>query len=295
MKSLPLMLILGVLLASCSFNKLYLIPHKLSESSTFCQYDDEKQDSLRLTFEPKGAPLFRYDHNGPRKMNYSIENVYLRNGLGDSLHAWFFRPSTTGNSTTLLFLHGNAGNVVYQYALVEPFVERGYKVLLLDYSGFGFSQGKAKRKQLPDDANAALDYIHSREDITASEKIVIYGQSLGGHLAASISSLQEDRIDALVVEGAFSSHHDIAAEGFKFLGRIFVREMYSAEKRLPDFNKPVLIIHSREDETIPFRHGERLYEVAKEPKQFFPIDGKHIYGPLLYADEIDLRIQQLLK
>jgi fermentation-respiration switch protein FrsA (DUF1100 family) len=144
------------------------------------------------------------------------------------------------------------------------------------------------------DAHSALDYVKSRTDLN-STKLVIYGQSLGGHLSAVVASHRQAEIDGLIVEGAFSSHKDIAGETAGILGKIFVSEKYSAVKSLKNFNKPLLIVHSTEDTIIPFKMGKKLFEKANAPKEFLDIRGCHICGPQLYADTISRRIIRMVK
>jgi fermentation-respiration switch protein FrsA (DUF1100 family) len=95
------------------------------------------------------------------------------------------------------------------------------------------------------------------------------------------------------LEGAFSSHDDIAGERAGFIGRWFIGEKYSAKDSIPLIKKPVLVIHSIGDRTIPIEHGKRLYAAATEPKSFYQIDSTHILGPLYYADSIVARIERM--
>ena len=143
------------------------------------------------------------------------------------------------------------------------------------------------------DAHSALDYVLKREE-TKGTKVVIYGQSLGGHLSAVVASERQNDIDALVIEGAFSSHRDIAADMVPVLGRIFVAEKYNGFKSLRDYKKPVLVIHSTEDDVIPFKMGQKLYANANAPKEFYEIKGCHMCGPELYADSIAAKIEGML-
>lgn len=291
---LKLLFTLGlvVIVSSCSMNFLFLYPYDLSEDSTFQQYDSKNQDTIRLRFTDKHEPVFYYDSGMDLQLGYSIESVNYPNSNEDTLNAWVIRPTGEYNGATLFFLHGNTGNVVLNYILATPFAERGYKVFLLDYSEFGFSQGKAKRKNILIDANSSLDYLLSLDEFK-DEKILIYGQSLGGHLASVVGKKNESKIDGIVVEGAFSNHDAIASEKAGFIGRWFVGEKYSAIDSIPLIKKPVLVIHSVGDLTVPFAHGERLYAAASEPKSFYQIDSAHILGPLYYADSIVSRMESM--
>jgi alpha-beta hydrolase superfamily lysophospholipase len=246
-----------------------------------------------MTFTADRDPIILDSKGALPALPYSIENIFFPNTKGDTLNAWLFRPTENYNGQTIYFLHGNAGHLVYQYTFVTPFVKAGYQVFIQDYSGFGFSGGKSTRKNVYQDGQDALDYLLGRSDVNY-DKLLIYGQSLGGHLACVIANDNQDKIDGLVIEGAFSSHKDIAANSVPVLGRIFAREMYSAEKSLPNFHKPLLIIHSTEDTRIPYSHGERLYEVANEPKELYTIKEKHIRGPIYYADSLVAKMKRLV-
>lgn len=285
---------LSLFITSCAFNKMFLHPFPLKTTDSYSDYNKDLNDTLTLTFTEDQTPIIKNSKAEIADLDYTIENIHFLSQHKDSLVAWFIKPNNNYNGITLYFLHGNAGNVVYNYLLMEPFVKKGFQVFMIDYSGFGFSQGKSKRKFVLTDAKDGLDYLLSRTDIK-HEKLIMYGQSLGGHLAVVSGTQNQDRIDGLVIEGAFSSHKDVANDRVPFLSRIFVREMYSAEKNIGNYKKPLLIIHSTEDKTIPYKHAERLLELANEPKEFYTIDGRHVYGPLLYGDSIAEKLVELVR
>lgn len=172
-------------------------------------------------------------------------------------------------------------------------IKYGFQIFAFDYSGFGFSEGKATRQNVLVDANAALSYVKSRPDIK-NTKLVIYGQSLGGHLSVVVASQRQTEIDGLIIEGAFSSHKDIAAKTAGILGRILVSQQYSAYKAIRSYKKPVLVIHSSEDEVIPFSMGQKIFNHANTPKEFYEIKKCHICGPEFYADSISQKIMDML-
>lgn len=293
-KSFFALFLLLAITSSCAFNKLFLHPFPLKTSDSYSDYNKHLNDTLTLTFTANQSPVIRNSKNEIAALDYTIENIHFANQQEDTLNAWFIKPNENYNGITLYFLHGNAGNIVYNYLLMEPFVKKGFQVFMIDYSGFGFSQGKSKRKYVLTDAKDGLDYLLSRTDIKHN-KLIMYGQSLGGHLAAVSGTQNQDKIDALVLEGAFSSHKDAANDRVPFLSRIFVREIYSAEKNIGKLKKPLLIIHSTEDAVIPYEHGERLHELATTKKELYTIDGRHVYGPLLYGDSIAEKLVELVK
>lgn len=271
---------------------LFLHPFKLESTSEFKQYDASIDDTLHLTFDENNQPRFSYIGGTAYDPGCTIESVDFTSE-DRKLNGWVMLPDSS-NGTSLFFTHGNAGNVVYNYQLMTPFVERGYRVFLWDYSEFGFSEGKATRKHVLKDAHAALDFMLQQEAFKG-DRIVVYGQSLGGHLASVIGTQRQNDVDAVVVEGAFNSHKDIAADRVPVLGRIFVAEQYSGKKTIQDLEKPLLVIHSVRDKTIDYQYGVDLYKHANAPKSFYAIDSAHIRGPLYYTDSISNRIQKMLK
>jgi uncharacterized protein len=286
-------LVLGLFFTSCSFNKLFLQPTKVPIGSTKLSLSSG-EDSMVIFFDTLSyQPTFLKNGKDSIDYNYTLESVVFTSSNGNQLNGWILKPKNVIPKITLIHFHGNAGFLLSQYRAMTPLLEYGFQAFIFDYSGFGFSEGKAKRKNVLIDANASLDYILQREDVKNTEK-VIYGQSLGGHLAVVVAAKRQSEIDALVIEGAFSSHKDIAAQSATVFGRLFVAEMYSAYKSIPYYKKPVLIIHSTEDETIPFEMGEKLFERANQPKQFYEIKGCHICGTKYYSKEIAKKIKMML-
>lgn len=281
---------LGLLLSACAFNKMFLHPYKLDENSTFTQYEPEQNDTLRLKFNANGDPDF-YFESQDYDPGYTIRNAHFESNTRQ-LNAWIMTPDSS-NGTSLFFLHGNAGNIVYNYQLVEPFLERGYKVFLFDYSAFGFSEGEATRKNVLEDGRSAFLFMQKQEEFNG-EKIIVYGQSLGGHLAAVVGTEFQDNIDGVVIEGGFSSHKDIGADRVPILARIFIKEMYSGKKAISNLKKPLLVVHSISDTSVPFSNGAEMYRNANSPKSFYAIDSCHVCGPLYYADSISTKMQKML-
>ncbi len=274
---------------------MFLKPNKIPNNAKKATLiDNQEQDTLVINFDEKHQPSFTKENGDLANLGYKVENALFENSIGNQLNGWIISPNKDYNGTAILFLHGNAGNIVTQFTSVLPLVRHGFAVFLFDYSGFGFSGGKATRDNVLIDANAALKYLLTLKTLN-KDHIIIYGQSLGGHLATKIAAQNEEDIDGLVIEGAFSSHKDIAADEAGFIGRLLVAEKYSGLESIKEFKKPVLIIHSTEDETVPFEQGKKLFENANEPKTFYPIDKCHICGLLFYSDSITMKINEMLK
>jgi len=286
-------------LTACSFDKMYLQPTSLpkipQDKDKVSITTTTKNDTTFVEFNTKTLqPTFLKNNKDTIIFDYTIESVVFKSLSGNNLNGWLLKPKNIDATTTLLHFHGNAGFLLSQYQAITPLLKYGFQAFVFDYSGFGFSEGKATRDNVLLDGNSALTYIKSREDVK-NTKLVIYGQSLGGNLSAVVAQQRETDIDGLVIEGAFSSHKDIAAKTAGVFGRLLVSEKYSAYKSIRTFKKPVLIIHSTEDEVIPFKMGQKIFDNTIAPKEFYEIKKCHICGPKFYADSISLKIINMLK
>lgn len=288
-----LLLLFIAFLTSCSFNKLFLQPTKVPVDAKRIVVNSATDSTIVSFSADIHQPIFIKNDTDTIDFDFTIESVVFESLNGNKLNGWVIKPKDKVPTITLVHFHGNAGFLVSQYQAVTPLIKYGFQIFVFDYSGFGFSEGKATRKNVLIDANSALDYVKSRPDMKDT-KLIIYGQSLGGHLSAVVAEQRQADIDGLVIEGAFSSHKDIAAKSAGFIGRMFVSEKYSAFKSIKNFTKPVLVIHSTEDQVIPFEMGQKLFENANEPKEFYEIKGCHICGPRFYADSISQKIKNMI-
>ncbi|MCK8515507.1 alpha/beta hydrolase [Methylonatrum kenyense] len=230
----------------------------------------------------------------PERIGLDYEDVTLETPDGLRLHGWFLPHEKPRG--TLLFLHGNAGNISHRLDSLEIFHELGLEVLIIDYRGYGQSEGRPSEPGLQQDARVALDYLLEERGRGADE-IAVFGRSLGGALAAGVAA--EEALAGVIVESAFTSAPDLAAELYPIYPvRWLARLEYDTRAALAESRTPVLVIHSPEDEIIPFAHGERLYQAAPEPKSFLELRGDHNTGFLRnrerYMDGLDAFLREHL-
>lgn len=295
MKKIFFQIIILVLFTSCSFNKLFLQPTKIPLGAKKLTIRTTATDTTVVHFsEDKYQPTFLKNGTDTLDFGFTIESVVYKSANGNTLNGWLLKPKSKRATITLLHLHGNAGWLLSQYQAMTPLIEYGFQIFIFDYSGFGFSEGKATKNNVLIDALSSLDYLKNREDVK-NTRLVLYGQSLGGHLSAVVAAQRQNDIDGLVIEGAFSSHKDIAAHMVPVLGRIFVKQGYRATKSIKDFQKPLLVIHSTEDQTIPFYMGKKIVDAANTSKEFFEIKNCHICGPGFYPEDIATKIKRMLE
>ncbi|MDD2714403.1 MAG: alpha/beta hydrolase [Candidatus Wallbacteria bacterium] len=219
------------------------------------------------------------------------KDVYFKTKDGLKLHGWFI----TGKSENpyLLFCHGNAENVSGLLESALQFYQLGLNVLFFDYRCYGKSEGKTiSETGTYLDAEAAWDFMVNELKIP-SDKIIIFGRSLGGAVATKLAS--ERTCEALIVESGFYSATERAAELYKWYPiKWMIRNPYESGKNLRSIKCPVLIIHSPDDEIIPFHHGQELFAAANEPKRFLTLKGDHNNGYWIYQEIYLAGIKQFL-
>ncbi len=215
--------------------------------------------------------------SNPQAIGLQYDDVFLTTADGVRIHAWFV-PANPG-SATILVCHGNGGNISHRLETIRQFRDLGLSVFLFDYHGYGQSGGKPGEEATYMDAEACWQYLTRTRNI-APGSIIIYGQSLGGAVAAWLAA--RNKPGALILESAFTSIPDIAAHHYPWLpARLLARFSYATKTYLKKVDSPVLVIHSPDDEIVPFSHGEALYEAAHEPKEFLEISGSHNDGFLI--------------
>jgi uncharacterized protein len=298
-KSTTLIAIIALfLLSSCAFNNKFLGPTKYDSNTKAVTVSKTKTDSIVAVYNGNNfQPTFLKNGIDSIALTYTLESVIFKSANGNNLNGWMLKPKGTAITHTILHFHGNGGNILGQFSIMKPLLAKGFQVFVFDYSGYGFSEGKATRKNLLKDGISAVNYLKNRADVKDT-KFIIYGQSYGGHLAICVAEKTQNKIDGLVSEGAFSSHKDIAADGIKnifteTMTRLWVKDIYSAKKAIGKIQKPILIIHSTEDKDIPFTMGKKLFEKANEPKAFMEVKGGHILSLFKYADEISEKIKKM--
>lgn len=281
-------------LSACNFNSRFLYPTIPPENAKQLTLTTPGDTTMVVFNGEAFQPTFLKNRKDTVDFNFNIESVVFTSSSGNSLNGWLLKPKNKKPTITILHFHGNAGFIVSEHEAISPLADYGFQIFTFDYSGFGFSEGKAKRKNIIKDANAALDYLKNRDDVS-STKLVIYGQSLGGNLAAMIAAEREEDIDGVVIEGGFSSFKDIAAEYYGFLGKILVKENQAGFKAIENYHKPLLVIHSAEDKVVPLKLGRKIFEFANEPKEFYEIDGCHICSMNKYGKIISIKIDEMVE
>jgi len=203
-----------------------------------------------------------------------FENVFFKTSDGVELNGWFFPVEAQSPHAQLAFLncHGNGGNISHRLGLYRALLEIGANVFTFDYRGYGASQGKPSEEGTYLDAQAAYQWL--RKKGFAGRNIVVYGESLGGGIASELCVREET--GGLILQSTFTSLRELGAELYPWLPvRWIGRIRYDTHSKLPCLKIPVLVMHSREDGLIGFRHSQENFRAANEPKFFCELRGEH--------------------
>ena len=209
----------------------------------------------------------------PAAAGLDYEDVSLTAADGTKLHGWHVPGESR---TTLLWLHGNAGNISHRVDNIAMLIRKtGFGVFIIDYRGYGRSEGRPSEKGLYMDAEVAFEHMTTDLGLDPEEDIVIFGRSLGVGVAVEMAT--RHRVRSVVVESGFTSVREMSkSSGMGVLSILLlplIDARYDSLSKMGSALSPVMVIHGGRDEMVPFEMAEKLFEVAPEPKRFHAIRG----------------------
>lgn len=208
----------------------------------------------------------------PEHYGIAYEDVHFQASDGRRLHGWYVPGA---GDVTLLWHHGNGGNIGHRLPDIALFHrELGVNILIFDYRGYGKSAGTPSEEGLYRDAEAALRYLWSREDVDAT-RIVYFGRSLGTAVATELAV--RHRPYGLILESGFPSIAYMAEVERPWLPAWVVHRIiaarYDSGSKLGGLDVPVLVVHGDADDTVPLHAGQALFDAAGDPKAFYVVEG----------------------
>lgn len=208
----------------------------------------------------------------PEVFGLHAEDVWCITKDNVKLHGWFL-PAKNQDICLLLF-HGNADNISIRLPKANEWVKRGISVLLIDYRGYGKSEGEINSsRDLFEDAEAALEWLGQTKNFKP-ERIVLYGESIGAVPVLELA--QKADFKSIILEAPFTSLKELAKVHYGFAPDILLKDFeMNNEAKISKIKSPVLIVHGTEDEVVPLAMGKRLFEQAPEPKKFLEIQSAH--------------------
>ncbi len=206
----------------------------------------------------------------PEIIDLSYKDIYFSTEDNIKLNAWFVPAKDS--RFTVLFCHGNGGNICHRIEKIQMLNTLGLDVFIFDYRGYGKSGGRPSEKGFYRDVSAAYEYLIYEKKISP-DRIVLYGESLGGAVAIDLAA--RARVKALITESTFSSTKDVARVIYPYFPVFLISSKFDSLDKIKNIKVPKLIIHSQNDEIVPFAQSEKLFNAAPEPKRRVILVGPH--------------------
>ncbi len=205
----------------------------------------------------------------PKENNYfgdellvSIEKVKIKTQDNIELLSWHHKKNLE-KYKTILFLHGNAGSLENRIHKINHFKDININFLIIAWRGFNDNKGEPTEKGLYEDARSAVRWLNSKG--VNVKDIIIYGESLGTGVAIEIA--QNKSFAGIILESPFTSMIDVAKDKYPYLPvKLLLKDKYESDKKIKNINSPILIMHGKVDNIVPFHMGKKMYELANEPK-----------------------------
>lgn len=238
----------------------------------------------------------------PARQGLAYEDIILIHPNGLRLHGWWLPAQTDEVRGTVYHLHGNAQNISTHLMNVAWLPEEGYQVLLLDYRGYGLSEGEPSLPEVQEDVQLGLDWLYNSNRV--EPPLIVFGQSLGASLTTGVMGKESNqgKGDCVILEAPFTGYRDITRDIMR-QSWVLWPFSFAVAPLMPDEGRPMdrvggisprplLVMHSQDDEVIPFEHGRALYEAAEEPKTFQRLKGGHIQSTR--AEDVRQRLMDFM-
>ncbi|MBM4322339.1 MAG: alpha/beta hydrolase [Deltaproteobacteria bacterium] len=204
----------------------------------------------------------------PKDVGMEYEDIYLPCSDGITIHGWFI-PGC--GETVILLFHGNGGNISHRIEKIRLLCYPEISALMIDYHGYGLSQGQPSEASCYLDALTAWDFLTQKRGIDP-KKIVLFGESLGGAVAIDLGV--KNQAGAVVLESTFTNIGEVMGRFVPGIG-IFLKGKFNSLSKIPELKAPLLMLHGDQDELVSYELGRKLFEKANEPKEFFTLRGAH--------------------
>jgi len=207
----------------------------------------------------------------PERFGVTVEDVWFNAEDGVSLHGWYTKGAESDLDITLLWYHGNAGNITHRIENMRDLLELGVDVFIIDYRGYGRSEGAPDEAGIYKDGVAAYDYLINEKGLT-KDNIVLFGRSLGTAVAVDVATKRDVR--GMILESAFTDAKAMARIIMPFLpvGAV-ISSKFDSIRKIRNVHVPILFTHGDRDTIVPIDLGKELFNAAHEPKAFYTIQG----------------------
>jgi pimeloyl-ACP methyl ester carboxylesterase len=228
------------------------------------------------------------------KIPFSEDYILVEN---DTVHVAFFQPKKTVKAT-ILFFHGAGGNISTYMYMIGTLVENGYQVFAVDFRGYGKSSGKPTHLNITKDVEIVFNKMRENKAIK-NTKLIVYGASLGCQIATHFTNIYQNEVDGLILDGGFASFADVAKLYAPKETHLFIESalgnVYPSKEEIKEIKKvPKLIIHGKNDKSIPINQSEIVYKNALKPKEFFISAKGHLEALTFETETIISKINTLI-
>lgn len=240
--------------------------------------------------------FYYFPDKSPVVASNQATEFHLKYDKEKTIHSVYFKKENP--KASIFILHGNGGSLTGWQSVAEMLWNEGYQTYMIDYPGYGNSEGKAKHKNVISSAQLAFEHFNNLPAVQGTKKIIM-GFSLGGNLALKIGADNQEQLDAMVIEGAFNNYREIGIDHtpkiLRFAPYLVLGSKFKGEEEIKKWNKPLLVVHSTDDNVCPYWMGKEIYENAdSDRKEMWTIKGPHIAGFANYSSQYLMKISNLV-
>ena len=207
------------------------------------------------------------------KIQFSYDEIFIKVDDKIKLKSWIFNKNLK-KFKTLLFFHGNAGELSNRIYKLNELNKLDINILLISWRGFSGNEGSPTEENLYKDAKAAIKWLNRKE--VENNKIILYGESLGTGVAVEIG--KKNNFNSIILESPFTSMENAAKIYYPYLPvKLLLKDKYNSISKIKKITTPILIMHGKKDDIVPFSMGKELFEKANNPKySYFTSDDDHM-------------------
>jgi len=227
----------------------------------------------------------------PTTIGLEYEDLHLKTPGGTTVHGWYI--PVPSERKLVVFFHGNAGNISDRLQTIRILHDLGHSVLIMDYQGYGSSNGTPSESGTYTTALISWDYVTTTLGLEPTD-IIIYGRSLGGAVAIWLAARRSP--GGLIIESTFTRMADMGAHYYPYLpARFLTRVHYDSMSQIVKVRCPILAAHSKDDELIPFALGRKLSKATPQLAKFFTLRGEHNQAFLMGGHEYHEQIDKFIR
>jgi len=206
-------------------------------------------------------------------INFNYQEVFIEVEENINLKSWIIKKDLK-NYKTILFFHGNAGDLTNRIHKLNELNKLDVNILIISWRGFSGNAGKPTEKNLYHDGKKSVEWLNDYG--VKNKKIVLYGESLGTGVATELA--QDNSFAGVILESPFTSIADTAKIYYPYLPiDLLIKDRYDSSKKIKNINTPILIMHGKKDDVVPFKMGEELFDKANQPKfSYFSENDDHM-------------------